>query len=431
MKIKWNMLFIASCVICICTSPIFADSYIPESTINRFKKLVYNKWGPDNIDLPDACSWVEYQPDLGERFTVCFDGGHVKGQVLLRKNDSTNTDIIKNHIRQIIRNIALSSGHDTYKIFANEYSPEFEKMNPAVYTVVNGDNLWNLSKKFRVRPGKIASFNNINSDNILHIGQSLKIPSKDPHFINDIGEEKFKGKAVLVNQLRLKNGALVTADNVDQFANEVLSGNNITVRLVTGGDGIVRKELTVNFNLIENHLQRRIRMYRPVIKKYADKYSLDEPTLIALIQTESSFNPRARSEAPAYGLMQIVPKTGGRDATKLLFGKETHLSSSYLYNPYNNIQIGSAYLHILATRYWGEVKDPISRQYCVIAAYNGGSGNVARVFASTKSRRNAIEKINTMTSDQVYKKLRSNHRLEETRNYLKLVTERSLLYARK
>ena len=59
----------------------------------------------------------------------------------------------------------------------------------------------------------------------------------------------------------------------------------------------------------------------------------------------------ARSHIPAYGLMQIVPKTAGIDAYQYLYNKKRLLSSSYLYNSENNIEIGSAYLHILYYKY--------------------------------------------------------------------------------
>lgn len=433
MKSRTNISAVLLCLLYLfdTTATGVGQDYTSNPTIQAFKTATSVKWGKDNVDLPSACTWVEYEPDLGERFVVCFKSGIARVQILLRESDNAESEIIMSHAREGIRTLVLASGNDTYKKFHNEYNITFNKELPSTYTVKKGDNLWVLSKKLRIRHGEIEALNQLDHDAVLKIGQVLNLPSKAPHFIEKNTTISDGKTPVLIGQLKLKNGTVVTKDNIDQFTKEMVAGNNHKVRRITGSDGIVRKELTIEFKLVDDHLQRRAQLYRPAVHQYATKFNLNEAMLLALIHTESHFNPRARSSAPAYGLMQVVPKTGGRDATKFLFGKEKQLSSSYLYNPNNNIQIGSAYMHMLATRYWGDVKDPVSRQYCIIAAYNGGSGNVARVFAGTKSRRNAIKKINTMSADQVYKKLRGNHHLKETRTYLKRVTERAPLYAGK
>ena len=404
---------------------------VSKSVIKKFTKVAENKWGTDNVTLPSSSVWVEYEPDLGERFIVCFKSGTVKVQILLRESDDAESKVVMNHVRQGVKNTVLTSGRDTFKRFKTEYSPNFNRKTDSTYTVKKGDNLWDISKKLRIRQGEIAALNRLNKDAVLQIGQLLQLPSKAPHLIEDRDPSSYGDHAILANQLKLQNGTLVTKDNIDQFTKEIVDGKHFKVKKITGNDNVVRQELTIEFKLADDHLERRAQVYRPTVKEYANKFGLNEAVLLALIHTESHFNPRARSRAPAYGLMQIVPCTAGRDATKFLFGKEKQLSSSYLYNPNNNIQMGTAYIHILATRYWGDVKDPISRQYCVIAAYNGGSGNVSRAFTGTKSRRNAIEKINTMTSDAVYRKLQNNHRLSETRKYLDKITKRTPLYASK
>ena len=424
---------LAKLLVLICAlsaTSILADD-VSKSVIKKFTKIAESKWGTDNVTLPSSCVWVEYEPDLGERFAVCFKSGTVMIQILLRESDDAESEVVMNHIRQGVKNTVLTSGRDTFKRFQTEYSPNFNKKTGTTYTVKKGDNLWVISKRLRIRQGEIAALNRLNKDAVLQIGQLLQLPSKAPHLIEETKPSSYGDHAILANQLKLKNGTLVTKKNIDKFTKEIVDGKHFTVRKITGNDGVIRQELTIEFKLITDHLQLRAQVYRPAVKLYANKFGLDEAVLLALIHTESSFNPRARSKAPAYGLMQIVPRTAGLDATKFLFGKEKYLSSSYLYNPSQNIQTGTAYMHILDTKYWGDIKDPISRQYCVIAAYNGGSGNVSRALTGTKSRRNAIEKINTMTSDAVYRKLLNNHRLSETRKYLEKITERTPLYASK
>jgi LysM repeat protein len=47
------------------------------------------------------------------------------------------------------------------------------------YTVMNGDNLWTLTKKFNLKnPAELASANNLKTNAVLHPGQKLLIPGK-------------------------------------------------------------------------------------------------------------------------------------------------------------------------------------------------------------------------------------------------------------
>jgi len=67
--------------------------------------------------------------------------------------------------------------------------------------------------------------------------------------------------------------------------------------------------------------------------------------------------------------------------------------------------------------------------FCAIAAYNTGAGNVARAFTSTRSVNQAAPVINDMSPDEVYARLRQDLPYEETRNYIKKVTERMPQYS--
>jgi len=130
------------------------------------------------------------------------------------------------------------------------------------------------------------------------------------------------------------------------------------------------------------------------------------------------------SGAGAYGLMQIVPSTAGVDAYYYLHSKKVKPSKQYLLDPKNNIEIGTTYLHILDKRYLKGINNKLSREYCVISAYNTGSGNVFKTFST--SRTGAKKKINTLSPSKVYSTLRAKLPYDETRNYLKKV-----VYAKK
>jgi membrane-bound lytic murein transglycosylase C len=92
----------------------------------------------------------------------------------------------------------------------------------------------------------------------------------------------------------------------------------------------------------------------------------------------------------------------------------------YLFDAQNNIELGTAFLGTLTYRQLDYVTNPTSREYCVISAYNTGSGNVLKAFS--KDRVAAVNSINGMEPPGVYDRLRKNLPYEETREYLARVT---------
>ncbi|MCK4737919.1 MAG: DUF3393 domain-containing protein [Sulfurimonas sp.] len=177
----------------------------------------------------------------------------------------------------------------------------------------------------------------------------------------------------------------------------------------------------VTMAMVKDHSDIRVAKFKPHVKKYAKKFNVSENLVYAIMQTESNFNQYAVSGAGAFGLMQIVPRSAGIDAYKFVKGKSSTPSKSYLFNAQNNIELGVAYIHILKEKYLLGIQNPVSKEYCVISAYNTGSGNVLKTFHSDRSK--AKDKINSQTASNVYKKLRSDLPYEETRRYLKKVVD--------
>ncbi len=114
--------------------------------------------------------------------------------------------------------------------------------------------------------------------------------------------------------------------------------------------------------------------------------------------------------------MQIVPSTAGRAVFEKVKRRSDEPTPDYLFDPENNIDMGSAYLHILQDRYLAAIRDHNAKRYSVISAYNGGAGNVFRTFSSSRDR--AVARINRLSPDEVYKRLVNNHPLPESRRYL-------------
>lgn len=240
--------------------------------------------------------------------------------------------------------------------------------------------------------------------------------------------EPLSDEPVLKGQLEIADGEKVTESNVGEYAKEVIERKPVEKITVKGADSKERVVVSVKLPLAPNSIQSRAEKFYEFILAYARQYQLDPELIFAIMHTESYFNPKARSAVPAFGLMQIVPRYAGRDAYHFVYGEDKMLSENYLYEAKNNIELGSAYLHMLLEKSFRGVNDPVSRLFCAIAAYNTGAGNVSRAFIGTTKLGNAIPKINGMTSDQVYNHLRAYLPYQETKDYVERVSKRMNAY---
>jgi len=177
----------------------------------------------------------------------------------------------------------------------------------------------------------------------------------------------------------------------------------------------------VTFPLVKNHHHLRKQQYSEHVLAAANRYQVSPTLIYAIIETESSFNPFAVSSANAYGLMQVVPKTAGKDVYQRIKKRNDMPTKSVLFTPEQNIDIGTAYLHILDDIYLKNLINVTSREYSVISAYNGGAGNVMKTFS--KDRKLAPAVINGLAPAQVYWRLTQKHPRAESRRYLEKVTE--------
>jgi membrane-bound lytic murein transglycosylase C len=84
---------------------------------------------------------------------------------------------------------------------------------------------------------------------------------------------------------------------------------------------------------------------------------------------------------------------------------------------------------MLQTRYLRRITDPKTRLYCTIAAYNTGTGNVAKAFIGRASMQRAYPVINQFSPEQVFDILKNDLPYKETRKYLVKVTNHMKSYS--
>lgn len=106
--------------------------------------------------------------------------------------------------------------------------------------------------------------------------------------------------------------------------------------------------------------------YSEYVEKYSQEYNIDENFIYAVIKTESGFNPDAKSNVGAVGLMQLMPIAYREVDSKI--ESDLELEYSDMYNPEYNIMYGSWYLSYLYKQF--------GSYELTIAAYHAGMTEV-------------------------------------------------------
>lgn len=247
------------------------------------------------------------------------------------------------------------------------------------------------------------------------IEETLLMPA-DPSQV-----DLFSDKSIPLNGKPFLLGQVKDQDNQDiqwpwragRFADYLIE-NKLKMKPLKRGNAYF-----VEIDMVSDHLEQREYQYADIIKHASKQYGISEELIYAIVKTESSFNPFAVSHAGAYGLMQVIPKTAGADVFKLVKNKPGIPTKDYLFDPANNIDTGTAYFYILKNRYLKEVRNPTTKHYSMISAYNGGTGGLLSTFDTDRKR--AMDKLNQLQPDQAYWALTNKHPKLEARRYLEKV----------
>lgn len=394
----------------------------------NYVKSIQSVWGRDSICENTRSKWVEYSDNYTSRSIVDFESGKVVVEIAIEENESNNQTLINQQLGNAVEKLLNSRGttspypssvEDTAPLTTNpilenlidvsDYninttSANFTPNNPSTVPprpTVKGKN---LTPKSGSSPRKSISSKNTSS-------KKTEVTDKGAaktHFEKVEAIDSWKSK-------------------IDIIAQKAVNSSKRLKGFIKGTDGKKRQIVQVEMNLVADNLSRNAALYKDLVAEFSQKFQIEQPLIYAIMEQESYFNPEATSWVPAYGLMQLVPKSGGKDAYFYVYKKEWIPTRSYLYNPRNNIELGTAYLRVLMNQF-APVSDQHCRRLCVIAGYNTGAGNVSRSFIGSTNLKKAFSNINQFDYNQLYNHLVTRLPHEETRNYVIRVTTKREKY---
>ena len=377
-----------------------------------FKKAVEEKW--QDFKAPSKKEYVQYDDDLDSRASVDFEKGEITVEVIVEED-------IPDPVSQPINKVENTI-------------PKQEINQPSKLQEV-------VQKNKKVNEQK--SLKSIIEKTKTPVSQTGKLQQRSPAVKKEISDQKLQrklvdilktkgddGKSMLNKQLVDQKGKTVTPATAKAYASELVANAPVAAKTYKAKDGKKRTVYTVKVPMKSDHINTRADRYKQEVLKQSKRFNIDPIIAFAVMETESAFNPKAKSHIPAYGLMQLVPKSGARDAYLYVYKKDKFLDGDYLYKPGNNIELGCAYLAKIRHQYFKSIKDDERAYICVVPAYNTGIGNVAKALVNQAKLKPASQKANSMSPDQLYKKLHKDLKYKEARDYLERVWSRKDKYAK-
>ena len=376
-----------------------------KAAFEKFKEDVERQW--EEFKGSTAKTYVSYDGDLQSRASIDYENGHLFIEVII---DEETADI---------------EGINYYKSKRND-SYRYGYGGPSLF----GNFLFILNTSFYPWPQTAGHVSKeLSESERKPLFQSLAKSKLIQKLVKVLSETDDGGHSILDDQLADENGTEINAANAEKFAEKNISGQLEASKDYTGKDGKDRKSFSFSLDLKPDHQDSRIKKYRKEIIKQSKRFNIEPSIAMAITETESSFNPKATSHIPAYGLMQLVPSSGARDAYNYVYKEDKVLKKRYLYKPKNNIELGCAYLAKIRYNYFKSIKDDEKAYMCSVAAYNTGIGNVAKALTGKGIINPATDEANSMSSEKLYKTLRKDLKHKEARDYLERVWSKKDKYS--
>jgi membrane-bound lytic murein transglycosylase C len=362
----------------------------------RFRNEIEGVWGEGEVVLPGKSAWVDYSLNRKLRRRFDFEKGFVQIERIFKED--SELDNVTREIQAAVQAAVVDTGAD----------------------LSSKDTLWQYaSQDLQLRAVTVE--NPVDTSQIPIMADLLDVP-ESAAVLNVLK----KAMGPVRQSLELSPQQAPPSVQTGSVTDKQAIRPEMTATLIALAND--QKKIIVTIPLRHDYLSSAAAAYQSKVLTEAVRQGLPPSLLYAIMETESHFNPRARSHVPAFGLMQLVPASGGVDAYQHLYGEKLVLGPDYFYNADQNVELGAAYLNLLNTRYLKRISNSLSRTYCVIAAYNTGPGNVARAFVDSKSVLVAAEKINKLTPEAVFEQLVQRLPYKETRHYLQKVTSAQKKY---
>jgi len=396
----------------------------------EFKKAVEEKW--HEFKYPSKKVYVDYDEDLDSRASVDFENGVIIIEIIVEEDQTeekgkeveeqkAEVDATKAEAERAKAEAERAKAEaGRAKAEAEKAKAYAEKARKEVEQARAEAEKANAEAEARIRPKEKtkeeAREKLVDKKLAKKISILMKIKTDD-------------GKPLLQGQIADKTGKAVKESDAESFAAEAVKEQPVAMKTYKAKDGKERTVYTVKIPMKSDHLNIRANQYKEEVLKQSKLFNIDPIIAFAVMETESAFNPKARSHIPAYGLMQLVPRSGASDAYLYVYKKDKFVcTADYLYDPSNNVELGCAYLSMIRHKYFKSITDDERAYICVIPAYNTGIGNVAKTLTGDTKLKPASEKANSMSPEQLYYKLHKDLEHQEARDYLERVWTRKDKY---
>jgi len=179
-----------------------------------------------------------------------------------------------------------------------------------IYSVKKGDNIWNISQMYQVSQNNLLSFNNISENDLLSIGQTIKIPQMNAknntrliHFVK-------KGETLwsISRKYNVSLNVMITANHLEN-SNFLSEGQSLLIPGIES-KSVTENQSNKNLNL---PIEKQKEMLKPVtyiVKKGDNLWNIAQKHGVS-VTTIVGMNNLVNSELLKIGQRLEIPGIGG------------------------------------------------------------------------------------------------------------------------